>query len=591
LPARVLASGEPAWFENTLHSNPPPARESLTGLLGSAFAFPVSIRGKIVGVAEVLCRARRLFDADLPSLLEAIGLQFGSYLDNYRTREEPSLWPALFERAADAILCVNRAGQITEWNNAAGHLFGYSRSQVIGRPLVDAIVPPRLREQHLRGFTRPRRGGESNAALRLETFAQRADGSEMPVEITIVEISPDDGFVAGVRDLSERYRGKAELEQLMANARAAQAAAETERTLVSEVFANSPYLILVTEGPEHRVRFATDSAVDVFRPRPDVLGQPLGEAYPEFAQLGYVQLFSQVYKHGEAASGREIPLSNKAWKDTVRYFDYTFQPLRDKNGGITGVAAHGTEVTDKVVARQHLEEALHARDDFVSVASHELRNPLNVLQLQIASTALKLKPNVQPIDIDGIRERLGRMSHTVGVLSGLVERLLDVSRIASGPLQLEPEEFELGGLVREVVDRISADGASGETIIAQAEPRHVVWDRQRTDQLIANLLANAYKYAAGQPVNVQLQARDGLERIEVRDRGPGIPAEDQARIFRLFEQVQPRGHGPFGGLGFGLWICRHIVEAHGGRIWVESAPGSGACFIMEIPSRPREESP
>jgi signal transduction histidine kinase len=169
------------------------------------------------------------------------------------------------------------------------------------------------------------------------------------------------------------------------------------------------------------------------------------------------------------------------------------------------------------------------------------------------------------------------------VLSGLVERLLDVSRMASGPLRLEPEEFELGSLIREIVDRMAVDGGR-ETYIHQPAELSVTWDRQRIDRLISNLLGNAYTYAAGQPVSVRLQAVDGgAVRIEVRDRGPGIPAEDQARIFGLFEQSQPRG--ALSGFGFGLWVSRQIVEAHGGRIWVESTLGNGACFVAEMPSR------
>src|SRR5439155_5730488 len=208
----------------------------------------------------------------------------------------------------------------------------------------------------------------------------------------------------------------------------------------------------------------------------------------------------QVYRFGETVSGREIPLTNAAWRNTVRYFDYTFQPLRDKSDAITGVAAHGIEVTDKVVARQHLEQALHARDDFVSVAAHELRNPLNTLQLQIASTALRLKPGAAPLSADGVRERLERMVQTTGVLAGLIDRLLDVSRIVSG-LRLEPEEFDLDVLAQAVAERMMADDDAGgcEAIICRKGSLRVNWDRQRIDEVISNLLANAYKYGAGKP--------------------------------------------------------------------------------------------
>jgi PAS domain S-box-containing protein len=501
---------------------------------------------------------------------------------------------ALFAAAPDPLVSVGTEGRITGWNAAAEAVFGYSSAQAIGQPLVELIIPPRLHEQHLRGFARLLAAGEPNMpGGPIETWARRSDDSEIPVAITVARVRLDGpaAFIAYVRDLSERRRGEAELGELMARAREAQTQAELERNRLREVFDNSPYLVLVTAGPEHHVLFTTRSALDVFRAPSDVQGKPLAQAYPEFAQLGYLQLFSQVYQTGKVLSGREIPLTNRGWGDAVKYFDCTFQALRDEHGEITGVVAHGIEVTDKVSARQQLEQALRARDDFVSLAAHELRNPLNTLQLQIASTALRLKPTAEPLSADGMRERLERMARTTGVLAGLIDRLLDVSRMVSG-LRLEPEEFDLGVLAKGVADRMMADDAGGsETNIRRTGSLRVNWDRQRIDDVISNLLANAYKYGAGKPVELQLEGLHDSVRLEVHDRGPGIPAADQQRIFDRFEQVPPRLRMSIGGLGLGLWICRQIVAAHGGRIWVECPPGEGARFIAELPRNPDPSQP
>jgi signal transduction histidine kinase len=125
-----------------------------------------------------------------------------------------------------------------------------------------------------------------------------------------------------------------------------------------------------------------------------------------------------------------------------------------------------------------------------------------------------------------------------------------------------------------------------ETTMHHAGTLLVKWDRKRTDQLVSNLLSNAYKYGAGRPVELWVHGSSNSIRLAVQDHGSGIPFADQPRIFERFEHAQdPRGAAN-GGLGLGLWICRQIVAAHGGQIWVESALGHGARFVAEIPSYP-----
>jgi signal transduction histidine kinase len=271
----------------------------------------------------------------------------------------------------------------------------------------------------------------------------------------------------------------------------------------------------------------------------------------------------------------------------VRYFDYTFQPLREERGRVTGVIAHGIEVTDKVIARRRLEQALRARDEFVSLISHELRNPLNVLQLQIASTAARLNSPLKLTSIEFMRQRLGAMDRTMTLLARELDRLLEVSRMVNSPLKLQLEEFELGALAQEVVEQMAGEARGCETIVDQGGGFRVTWDRRRIGDLIGNLLSNAYKFGAGKPVLLQLEGSESSVRLGVRDEGAGIPIADQQRIFARFEQAQRGPRDSFGGLGLGLWICRQIVVAHGGRIWVESTLASGSRFIAELPRQVR----
>jgi PAS domain S-box-containing protein len=493
---------------------------------------------------------------------------------------------AIFDAASEPIIGVDENGRIVCWNAAAERIFGYSATQAAGQPLVELIVPARLRERHLRGFANASRGeGQQFLTRPIETQARRSDNCEFPVEISVskVRLNGTVAFVAQVRDLSNQRRREAEMDLLSAQAREAKANAQSERKRMQEIYAASPYLLLVTEGPSHYIRFATPSAFKVFNASPKSIGKPLAEVYPEFANLGYMGLFAQVYETGKVLTGREVPVTNRAWGDAVRYFDYIFQPTRDEQGLITGVIAHGIEVSDKVIARQRLEQALRARDDFVSMISHELRNPLNVLQLQIAGAAARLNSAAQPFNESFVRERLAAMDRTMALLSREFDRLIEVSRMVNGPLKLEPEEFDLGTLVQEVIDEMVSESRGCETVLDQGGPLRVMWDRRRIAALVTHLLSNAYKYGVGKPVYLLLEEAENSIRLEVRDQGAGVPVADQQRIFERFERAQARPRDSFGGLGVGLWICRQIVAAHGGRIWVESALASGCRFIAELP--------
>ena len=499
---------------------------------------------------------------------------------------------AVFEAVPQPIVAIDAEGRIICWNAAAEQTFGYKSIEAIGQPLADLIIPARLRERHLRGFGNIKRGAAQFPPEPIETWARRADDREFPVEISIsaVRLNGTPAFVAHVHDLSNQRRGEAELDRLIAEARQANAQAEGEYKRLQQIFATSPFLVLVTEGPRHHVRFSTRSSLEVFQSSHQVVGRPLAEVYPELAQLGFVQLFSRVYETGEVFTSREIPLKQRGWGPAVRYFDYTLQPQRDDQDRVTGVIAHGIEVTDKVAARQHLEQALHARDELVSRISHELRNPLNVLQLQIASTAARLNSAIEPTGRKMMIERIAAMERTMTLLSGMVDRLLEVSRMVSGPLRLEPEEFDLVAHVGKVLEQMKDEARGCETTIQHSGTLLVNWDRKRTDELISNLLSNAYKYGAGRPVELQLEPSNNSVRLAVQDHGNGIPLTAQRRIFERFEHAAGRSDAN-AGLGLGLWICRQIVTAHGGHIWVESALGQGARFVAEIPSHPEFDSP
>ena len=171
-------------------------------------------------------------------------------------------------------------------------------------------------------------------------------------------------------------------------------------------------------------------------------------------------------------------------------------------------------------------------------------------------------------------------------LTGLVERLLDVSQLTEGRLPLVREAVEIGSLVREVAARYTERSQLIASPINLVLPDGVVgqWDRLRVDQIVTNLIDNALKYGRGKPVYCSVEQVGDKCVIRVRDEGIGIATNDHARVFARYERAAPLHH--YGGLGLGLWITQQIVLSHGGRISVESTPGQGSTFIVELPLRP-----
>lgn len=231
------------------------------------------------------------------------------------------------------------------------------------------------------------------------------------------------------------------------------------------------------------------------------------------------------------------------------------------------------------------QEAIRVREDFLSIASHELRTPLTALQAQLQGLSRQIERTGE-ISPDKLQERLSMALRQTLRLGRLVRDLLDFKLLDEEPISLEPEEFNLGDLVAEVASRYTGEASRAGCVIHVDAPTEIVgnWDRQRIDQLIAGLLSNAIKYGAGEPISLSVKASDNRAILEVKDRGIGISAEAQTRIFDRYERASSVRH--YGGLGLGLFIVCKIIVAHEGTIEVESEPGAGALFRVTLPLGP-----
>jgi signal transduction histidine kinase len=228
--------------------------------------------------------------------------------------------------------------------------------------------------------------------------------------------------------------------------------------------------------------------------------------------------------------------------------------------------------------------AIGVRDEFISIASHELKTPLTALKLRLGS-AMRLHTRTATLtpNEEKLTRALVGANTTVNRMVSLVDDLLDVSRLTAGRMVLHLEVVELGELVREVVGRLRENATeAGSTIDVQiSQPVVGRWDRSRVEQVVTNLLTNAIKYGQGRPITLSAQVVLDRVQLRIQDQGGGIARSDQSRIFQAFERVSNPSR--VGGLGLGLYIGRQIAAAHGGTLAVESAPQHGATFILELP--------
>ena len=231
------------------------------------------------------------------------------------------------------------------------------------------------------------------------------------------------------------------------------------------------------------------------------------------------------------------------------------------------------------------QEGVRLRDAFVSIASHELKGPLTTLRLQAQGLLRAIdRGGPEATDLARTAQRATVIEQQTGRLAKLIDDLMDVSRISAGRLSFDVQDVDLGEVVQEVVGRIEDERGHSGSAVEVHLPGTIVgrWDRSRLDQVLTNLLSNAIKYGAQRPVSLRVESLQGLARVSVRDEGIGIAPENQGRIFQRFERLVSDRH--YGGFGLGLWITREIVEAQGGRVMVESMPGQGSTFVVELPT-------
>lgn len=275
--------------------------------------------------------------------------------------------------------------------------------------------------------------------------------------------------------------------------------------------------------------------------------------------------------------GNVNPIITKDGRELeIEWWDKT---LKDTIGRTIGVLSIGLDVTERILAHKQIEEMNRMKDQFITVAAHELKTPVTIMK-GYAQTLLRSGKEVPP----QMRKVLEAIDRGANRIDGIVGDLLDITQLLAGRLDLIKESIDLPAFVEQVIDRVALTVSKHQIRLLKAEPVVIQGDRERLEQVLVNLCDNAVRYSpAGGNVDLEVTLQDHEVMVSVRDFGIGIPKENQSHIFERFYRAHTGTPYDYGGMGVGLFISGEIVSRHGGRMWFESEEGKGSTFYFSLP--------
>jgi PAS domain S-box-containing protein len=489
----------------------------------------------------------------------------------------------LHASTASATIAIDSAGRIVIWNRGAERLHGYAGDEVVGRSHavlctdedVRAGMPERI-------VARAVADGIWEGTLE----RRRKDGSHFTAQLTatVLDYVGDGapGTLLVSHEITDQVALERELVRLRANA--------------ESMIESAPDAMIITQ-PDGSILLANAQVERMFGyTRAELMGRPLELLLPERYAARHVEHRAQFFAvPSSRPMGRDLELWARH-KDGQEFpVEIALSPLTSPDGPVATAAirdASERRRTEQALraANEELEAASRAKDEFLASMSHELRTPLNAI-LGFTGTMLMGLPG--PLTAEQVKQLEIVQSNGRHLLS-LINDLLDVARIRSGKRELQPEPIGVRALLSEVADglRTLADAKGVALEVAREAPDlEVLTDRRALKQILINLASNAIKFTDEGAVLLaaarQLGGHDGpagdTVRFSVSDTGRGIRPEDQRQLFEAFAQIAPQATRPVEGTGLGLYICRMLTEALGGKLGLESRFGIGSTFWLELP--------
>jgi PAS domain S-box-containing protein len=548
--------------------------------------------GHRIGTLCVIDRRSRRLEAGQRALLQQFARLLVAQLDQrlanrrlaaerQHLQQRQDYLQQVLNTSLEGLVAIDRAGRITEFNAAAAACLGYSAKQAIGASAIDLLVPTRCRAVFADQVAAFWADTQAAPGVRREIPVLRANGTEVSVEASISLLPSEQGgrIIIFFRDIDEHKKAERLHHQL--------------RDLV-EAFPESFIYYdanerLVTANAQVLQKLGVVSRVrNIGRSFEEILAATVREGIYADAvgrEAAWIEERMEIHR---SYGSMEIRLTNGNWMKLVQ--------RRTADGGRICVYIDITEIKQREAAlqaaRQEAADASRAKTDFLATMSHEIRTPLNAL---IGLTEVL---TVTPLDTQQ-RLYLETMQTSGRQLLQIVNDVLDFSRLQADQIQLAEDDIDLRSLLRSLMQTIAAlPGAAALRLdkdIAPNVPPRIRGDGSRLTQILTNLMGNAVKFAAGGLVTLSVRAIDtppggGALRFEVRDSGPGIPAELKDRIFEHFVQGAGGPRVSRTGTGLGLAIARRLAVAMQGTLELANPGEPGARFVLKMPCRASSSS-
>src|SRR5215472_8390490 len=474
-----------------------------------------------------------------------------------------------------AIFILDADGRVTTWNLGAERIKGYRAREIIGEHFSRFYTPEDARADLP---AKALRAALEDGRYENEGWRVRKDGSRFWADVVITPIrgasGESVGFVKVTRDLTERKLAQENL----------RLSRERSRLLVENL---RDYAIFFVDLSGN-VGTWNSGAERMTGYRPDqIVGRHFSVLYPP-------------EEVRERRPGRDLEIAIRDWrveyegwrvrKDGSRFqAEVAMWVLYNDSGATVGFIISIKDVSERNKAQEErtlrlaAESALRERDDFLSMASHELRSPLSALKLYVQTIRDDLKSGNSELAIAKLPERLERVQKQADRVEALIRRMMTVSTIAAGHIKLDPQNVDLSALASAVIASMTEEAQRANCKISLQTPGPIdgLCSPQHIEEVVRNLLQNALRFGRDQPVDVVVGADETRAWLSVTDHGVGITQADQERIFERFQRaVNPNNYG---GFGVGLWIARQLVMASGGEISAHSKPGQGATFTFSLP--------
>ncbi len=501
---------------------------------------------------------------------------------------------AIVETALDGIVTVDRHQRIIDMNPAALAMFGYAAHEIASMP-VHVLLPEKFRAQHPAAIDAFARGTEDRRHMgrQAAVYARRKNGEEFPVEVSISHhrIGGELLLTAMLRDITERRRAEEEI--LALNSRLERLVQERTEQLAR---VNEELELIIEAVPVGIVRIEQRRIVSCNRRLEEIFGYEAGGLIGQSMRGLYTS------EADWQRVGEEVATALRAGQlhhDEVQ--------MRRRDGSLIWVRATGRrfggsaeapgllgimeDISDERAAREALqqakvqaEQANQAKSAFLANMSHEIRTPMNAV---IGMSYMMLKTELNQRQREYLRKIQGASQHLLGIINDI----LDYSKIEAGKLDIEHIEFQLDKVLDDVANLISEKAAAkGLELLFDVDPqlpRQLVGDPLRLGQILVNYANNAVKFTERGEIQIQLRLRERTdEQIvlygAVVDTGIGITPEQQAQLFQSFQQADSSTTRQFGGTGLGLAICKQLSRLMGGEVGVSSAPGLGSTFWFTV---------